>query len=308
MSNFSLTCEHECAVLDSCTAVALVTQPKKKDLDGFSVRRALPNAHRRMVGPWIFFDHMGPAHFEPGVGIDVRPHPHIGLSTVTYLFEGEILHRDSLGSYQSILPGDVNLMVAGKGITHSERERKEATLAPRTLHGLQLWLALPVAVEDIEPAFYHYPSMDIPEVIVDGVKIKIVMGSAFGHTSPVKVHCNTLYLELRLEAGERITLPDAEERALYVVQGEVKVKDSIIPINSMAFLDPARNLVIEATCATRLVLIGGESLGERFIEWNFVATDRNKIDQAKRAWVQREFPKVIDDEVEFIPLPGQSSA
>src|SRR5690554_2036522 len=192
-----------------CKAIELLIEPRDTDLGGFSVRRLLPTRQHRMVGPWIFFDHMGPAEFAPGEGINVRPHPHINLATVTYLFEGEILHRDSLGSLQAIRPGDINLMVAGRGIVHSERERPEVTAVPHRLHGLQLWFALPEADEEVEPAFLHYPSADIPRVDVDGVPVRVMMGAAYGVTSSVRTYAGALYVEAHLKPGQKLVLPQA---------------------------------------------------------------------------------------------------
>lgn len=229
MSHLAKDAEQQCDVGPGCGALELVIQPRDRDLGGFLVRRVLPTAGRKMVGPWIFFDHMGPASFPAGEGINVRPHPHINLATVTYLFEGEILHRDSLGSLQAIRPGDINLMVAGSGIVHSERERPEVTATDHRLHGLQLWLALPGADEETAPAFHHYPAADIPAVEVDGVPIRVMMGSAYGVTSPVKVFAETVYLEAHLQPGDPIVLPEAEERAVYVAAGGLTAQGAAIP-------------------------------------------------------------------------------
>lgn len=307
MSTETLTTEEiynqHCVVPEGCEAIELMIEPRDADLGSFSVRRVLPTRQRRMVGPWIFFDHMGPAEFAAGEGINVRPHPHINLATVTYLFEGEILHRDSLGSYQPIRPGDVNLMVAGKGITHSERERPEVIEQARHLNGLQLWLALPEAEEEIDPAFYHYPSADIPRVAVDGVAIRVIMGSAYGATSPVKTFAETLYVEAQLQAGQRITLPDAEERAVYVAAGELSANGTLVPEHSMAVFANVPGIELTATRDARIAIIGGEHLGQRHMEWNFVSSRRERIAQAKADWQAQRFPKVIGDEDEFIPLP-----
>ena len=246
---------------------------------------------------------MGPAHFPAGSGINVRPHPHINLATVTYLFEGEILHRDSLGSYATIRPGDINLMVAGKGITHSERERPEVKNVPHTLHGLQLWLALPEEDEEIEPAFYHYSADSIPMVAVGGVPLRVLMGSAYGLTSPVKTYAETLYVEAHIQEGQSLTLPNAEERAIYVAKGRLKINDTVIPEFAMVILTAADDIVVEATADSRIALIGGEKIGKRFIEWNFISSRKERVEQAKRDWQAGAFPKVIDDEEEFIPLP-----
>ena len=295
--------ELECDTGKGCEAIDLIIKPREKDLGEFSVRRTLPTMQRKTVGPWIFFDHMGPAHFPAGSGINVRPHPHINLATVTYLFEGEILHRDSLGSYATITPGDINLMVAGKGITHSERERPEIKNVPHTLHGLQLWLALPEKDEEIEPAFYHYPSASIPAVTVDDVSLRVLMGTAYGVTSPVKTYAETLYVEAHMQEGQSLTLPNAEERAIYVAKGSLKIKDTLIPEFAMVILSAAADVVIEATADSRIALIGGEKIGKRFIEWNFISSRKERVEQAKRDWKAGAFPKVVDDEDEFIPLP-----
>ena len=271
------TLDQNCVKPAGCKAIELLIEPRDRDLGGFSVRRVLPATQRRMVGPWVFFDHMGPADFAAGEGINVRPHPHINLATVTYLFEGEILHRDSLGSYQPIRPGDVNLMVAGKGITHSERERPEVTETAHRLHGLQLWLALPEADEEMDPAFYHYPDADIPRTEVDGVPIRVIMGSAYGATSPVKVYADTLYVEAHLRAGQRITLPDADERAVYVAEGELTADGTLIHEHTMAVFSNTPSIELTATRDSRIAIIGGEHLGKRYMEWNFVSRDRKSV-------------------------------
>lgn len=296
--------DEECEVVQGCGAVELIIQPRTRDLGSFSVRRVLPTAERRLVGPWIFFDHMGPAEFPAGQGVNVRPHPHINLATVTYLFEGEILHRDSLGSLQSIRPGDINLMVAGRGIVHSERERPEVTAADHGLHGLQLWLALPEAEEEIDPAFHHYPSADIPAVTVAGVPVRVMMGSAYGVTSPVKTFADTLYVEAQLQPGQTLILPECEERAVYVASGSLKAKDTVIPEHAMAVFSAEPVVVLEAVDETRIAIIGGETMSPRFIDWNFVSSRRERIEQAKADWQAQRFPTIPGDDVEFIPLPG----
>lgn len=304
MSNTLPTAEQPCAEIPSpCAAVELILQSREKDLGGFSVRRLLPTAQRRMVGPWIFFDHMGPARFPAGQGITVRPHPHIGIATVTYLFEGEILHRDSLGSLQAIRPGDINLMVAGSGIVHSERERPEITATEHVQHGLQLWLALPDADEETEPAFHHYPGAAIPALSVDGVPVRVMMGSAYGVTSPVRQFSETLYLEAHLQPGQTLALPEAKERAVYVASGALKAQDTAMPAYSLTVFADQPGIVVQATEAARIAVIGGAPVGDRAIEWNFVSSRKERIEQAKRDWVEGRFPKVPGDEVEFIPLP-----
>lgn len=303
MSNLTRSVELDCLVAQSCGAIELLIEPRALDLGGFSVRRALPVAGRRMVGPWIFFDHMGPADFAAGEGIDVRPHPHVNLATVTYLFEGEILHRDSLGSLQAICPGDLNLMVAGSGIVHSERERPEIRAVPHRLHGLQLWLALPEQDEEIDAAFHHYPAADLPPVTVAGVPVRVLMGSAYGVTAPVRVFARTLYVEAQLQAGQTILLPDAEERAVYVVQGLLKARETVMPEHSMAVFQQQREIALEATTAARIAIIGGEHMGQRYIDWNFVSSRKERIEQARQDWQAGRFPRVPGDEKEFIPLP-----
>lgn len=304
MSNTMETVEQVCDdVTSPCTGIELMLQPRQSDLGGFFVRRLLPTAQRKMVGPWIFFDHMGPAQFAAGTGIKVRPHPHIGIATVTYLFEGEILHRDSVGSLQPIRPGDINLMVAGKGIVHSERERPDITAQDHVLHGLQLWLALPDDQEEIEPAFYHYPSDDVPTVNIDGVPVRVMMGSAYGVTSPVQTFSPTLYIEAHLQPGQTLQLPAAPERALYVASGALKTRDTVLPQYSMTVFADQPGIRVQATEASRIAVIGGAPVGKRFIEWNFVSSRQQRIQQAKQAWLEGRFPPVPGDELEFIPLP-----
>ena len=302
MSNLGRVCEQDGAVHDGGDRIEMLLDGKEKALGGFSVRRVLPSVRRKLVGPWIFFDHMGPADFPAGQGVDVRPHPHIGIATVTYLFEGEMLHRDSLGSEQRIRPGDINLMVAGRGIVHSERQRPEVLAAPQRMHGLQLWLALPIGQEEIDPAFYHYPDADIPAVDVGGVAVRVMMGSAYGVTAPVKTYAETLYLEARLEPGQSLVLPEADERAVYVVEGSLTVGDRHLPQHSMAILRPGEQCVA-AEEESRLALIGGESFEKRYIDWNFVSSRKERIEQARDDWRNGRFPSVPGDDVEFIPLP-----
>jgi hypothetical protein len=305
VSNLTKRAEQECGFIEGCGAIKVIVQPKNKELGGFSVRRSLPSKEQRMVGPWIFFDHMGPADFPAGQGIDVRPHPHVNLATVTYLFEGEILHRDSLGSLQPIRPGDINLMVAGRGIVHSERERPEVRQVQHRLHGLQLWLALPAESEEVDPEFHHYPSSSIPAITVDDVPIRVIMGSAYGVSSPVKTFAETLYVEAHLQVGQQITLPDADERALYVVSGRLRARDTEIPEYSMAIFSNETGVVIEAAEESRIAVIGGSRLGERHITWNFVSSRRERIDQAIADWKAGRFPQVPGDEKEFIPFPDK---
>jgi redox-sensitive bicupin YhaK (pirin superfamily) len=291
-------------LMETCSAIETLITPKKQDLGGFSVRRALPAVKRKMVGPWIFFDHMGPVSFSDGEGIDVRPHPHINLATVTYLFEGEMLHRDSLGNDLLIKPSEINLMVAGKGIVHSERQREEVKVSNNVLNGLQLWLALPEADEEMNPEFHHYDSSDIPSIIVAGVPVRVLIGSAFNVISPVKTFAETLYIEANLKAGQSLTLPDnVEERAVYVVKGQLSAKKSKINEYSMAVLQRSQTVTVTADVDTTLVMIGGEKLSKRHIWWNFVSSRKERIEQAKRDWTSGVFAKVYNDESDYIPLP-----
>ena len=285
-------------------AIALVIEPKSKDLGEFTVRRVLPSPERRMVGPFIFFDHMGPAEFPPGQGIQVRPHPHIGLATVTYLFEGEIIHRDSLGYTQPIQQGAVNLMTAGHGIVHSERAGADLDTVSR-LHGIQSWMALPQGQEECEPAFVHYPATAIPQLEQDQVTIRVIIGTAYGHTSPVTAHASMLYLELRLAAGAQLTLPDNyQELALYVISGGVTIDDQTYAAGVMAVACPGQTIRLSANEASHVMVIGGEPLGKRHIWWNFVASSKDRIEQAKSDWKDGKFGQV-PGETEFIPLPSR---
>lgn len=284
-------------------AIELIIEARQTDLGGFSVRRVLPSTARRMVGPFIFFDHIGPAEFPPGKGIQVRPHPHIGLATVTYLFEGAIVHRDSLGFEQPIRRGAVNLMTAGRGIVHSERAGDDSDTASR-LHGIQSWMALPTEQEERDPAFVHYPAADLPQLDVDGVAIRVIIGSAYGHISPVTSYSPMLYLELRFPAGARLTLPDtSRERAAYVVSGAVQIDDQAYEDGVMLMGCPNKPISIRARKDSHVMVVGGDPVGERHIWWNFVSSSRKRIEQAKRDWKAGRFERVPGD-TEFIPLPG----
>ena len=287
---------------DNTIAMQMIT-PKGKDLGGFSVRRCLPDRVVKQVGPWIFFDHMGPAVFPAGEGINVRPHPHINIATVTYLFVGEIIHRDSIGSEQAIRPGDVNLMVTGSGMVHSEREAPEVKHRPHSAHGLQLWLALPEQDEETDPAFYHYPASTLPSITVDGVAVRVIMGEAYGAISPVKTFNPTLYIEARLQQGQNLVLPMAHQRGLYVVEGELKLQGNLLAEHSMAVFEGDEKISISATKDTQIALIGGDSVGHRYIDWNFVSSRQERIEQAKQQWIDRQFPDVPGDAEEFIPYP-----
>ena len=281
--------------------IKAVLQPKSKNLgDGFTVRRALPFINHRSVGPWVFFDHFGPVRYKPGQGMDVRPHPHINLATVTYLFEGEIFHRDSLGNALPIQPGAVNLMVAGKGIVHSERTRPELKVEGFDLHGLQLWHALPEASEEIDPEFHHYPADQIPDFKVGDVRVRLIMGDAYEQSSPVKTFARTLYLELRIPAGQSIELPEAEEIAIYPMSEGISVEAE--PIDRHGFAIVEAGSVVTAKQDALVAVIGGEALGHRFMDWNFISSRKERIEQAKQDWRDGQFPKVPEDEEEFIPL------
>ena len=287
-------------------ALELVIEARVKDLGGgFRVRRLLPAAERRMVGPFIFFDHMGPVRMEPGRGLDVRPHPHINLATLTYLFEGEILHRDSLGTVQPIQPGALNWMTAGRGIVHSERSPDAARAAGLSLHGLQLWVALPRAQEEAPPSFQHHAAGDLPALNRDGARLRVIAGSAYGATSPVRVLSPLFYLDAQLEPGAELALPEEHaQRAVYLVEGSVACDgEAHGPGRMLVFREgaPAR---IHAREPSRVMLLGGAGLdGERHVFWNFVSSSRERIERAKADWREKRFPKVPGDEVEFIPLP-----
>lgn len=275
-----------------------------QDLGGFSVRRLLPHQAQRAVGPWVFFDHLGPAQFAPGVGINVRPHPHINLATVTYLFTGEILHRDSLGNLQAIHPGDLNLMIAGRGIVHSERETEAAKQQTRDLHGLQLWLALPEAAEEIEPEFLHYPSASLPALTLQAVPVRVLIGTAYGVSSPVKTLSPTLYIEADLQAGQSLALPEGvSELGIYVASGQLQLGEQNLDAYTLTALDSPYQGELVAQSASRIAIIGGAPLGKRYMWWNFVSSRKERIEEAKLEWKNRSFPLVPGDEQEFIPLP-----
>jgi redox-sensitive bicupin YhaK (pirin superfamily) len=299
------TLDPVCSEPPSESVIATIIDARPRDLGGFSVRRVLPAVARRMVGPFTFFDQMGPSVFEPGAGIDVRPHPHIGLATVTYLFEGEIVHRDSLGSHQPIRPGDINWMTAGRGIVHSERTSQQSRDAGSHLHGLQLWVALPSAHEEVTPSFRHHPGATLPERDHRGVTLRVLAGTAYGMTSPVETLSPLFYVDVRMSAGSELSIPaEHEERALYVVEGSVRCgSDPARPGRMLVFSRDAR-VTLRAEQPARLVLLGGAPLdGKRYIDWNFVSSSRERLEQAKQDWRERRFPTVPGDEVEFIPLP-----
>lgn len=288
------------------SAIAHLVRPKTRDLgDGLTVRRILPAIEARSVGPFVFLDHIGPVAFAPGAGMDVRPHPHIGLATVTYLFEGEILHRDSLGFVQPIRPGDVNWMTAGKGIVHSERTAPELRAKGFSLHGLQSWVALPQGDEEVDPSFHHHPASALPEWAEDGVAFKLIAGKAFGRESPVKVYAETLYVAATFTAGAAMRLPpEHEERALYVAAGAVETEGQMIETGELAVFKTGRpvNLVAGPDGATTMLLGGAPMDGPRHMWWNFVSSSQDRIAQAKAQWRDMAFGRV-PGETDFIPLP-----
>lgn len=290
---------------EGTASIDLVIEARPRDIGGFAVRRALPSMQRRLVGPFLFFDHMGPAAMEIGEGMDVRPHPHIALATVTYLFDGEIDHRDSLGTFQTIRPGDVNWMVAGRGVVHSERSPKGARERGVHVHGIQSWVALPTELEESEPSFEHHASTAIPRVVLEGVTLDVIAGTAYGVRSPVSVLSPTLYVHARLDAGAALAIDDThEERALYVVEGSVTCDDETFGVGTMLVLRPAAKVVVRSNEPSRLMILGGAPLdGPRHIFWNFVSSSKDRIEQAKDDWKNDRFPKVPGDEAERIPLP-----
>ncbi len=289
----------------ACEAIERIIIPRTSDLGGFSVRRALPSAQRRMVGPFIFLDNMGPAEFRAGQGIDVRPHPHIGLATVTYLFAGEIMHRDSLGSVAPITPGAVNWMSAGRGIAHSERTAPDHRVASEPLHGLQCWVALPAAAEEGAPAFVHHAAGDLPVESHDGITARVVAGKFLGLSSPVVTGWDTLFADVTLAAGARLPLDaETEERAIYLVSGEVEIAGDRFAPGQLLVLKPGDPLTVTAASAARLAVVGGAAMdGPRHIWWNFVSSRRDRIEQAKADWKAGRFD-AVPGETEFIPLPA----
>jgi redox-sensitive bicupin YhaK (pirin superfamily) len=288
----------------ACDAIANVIVPRTVDVGGFSVRRGLPHATRRMVGPFIFFDHMGPAEFRSGQGIDVRPHPHIGLATVTYLFDGEIVHRDSLGSDIPIRPNELNWMSAGRGIVHSERTASARRVAGERLHGLQCWVALPLTQEESAPGFVHYDATALPIVAGEGKTVRVVAGSLFGARSPVETTWDTVFAEVRLEPGATLPLDAGyEERAIYVIAGEIDIQGDRFSVGQLIVFRPGDRIAVTAASAAHVVIVGGAAMdGPRHIWWNFVSSRRDRIEQAKADWKAGRFDIVAGDG-EFIPLP-----
>ena len=287
------------------SAILQTLAPVTHDLGGFKVHRTLPHKQRTMVGPFIFFDQMGPARLGVGVGIDVRPHPHINLATVTFLFAGAILHRDSLGTSQRIEPGAVNLMTAGSGITHSERSPPDERAGGPHLSGLQTWLAMPKSKEEMPAAFEHTPAAELPLIDVDGVEVRLVMGEAWGMISPVTCHSPTLYASVLVPAGASIEIEnEADERALYLLDGDVTVDGAAIEQRNRVVLAPGPRPLLKSREGAQLILCGGAPMdGERHVWWNFVSSSRDRINEAKRDWKAGEFALPPDDSQESIPLP-----
>ncbi len=284
-----------------------LVEGKPRDLGGFSVRRVLPSLAHRAVGPFVFFDHLGPAVLPAGDGVQVRPHPHIGLATVTFLFDGELVHRDSVGSVQPIRPGDVNWMTSGRGIVHSERSPDSIRVAPQPIHGIQSWVAVPRDHEDGDPSFAHHPAATLPTVALPGCEVTIIAGDAYERRSPVAVLVPTLYAVARMDAGSRLPLDDRhDERAVYVVDGDVTVDGEPVPAMTMAVLAATGECEIAASGPATVMLVGGARLdAPRALEWNFVASDRGAIEAARADWLaypNERFPQV-PGETEFIPLP-----
>lgn len=284
--------------------IKLVIDQRRKDLGGFEVGRVLPYPAHRMIGPFVFFDHMGPATFTAGIprSVDVRPHPHIGISTVTYLFEGEITHRDSTGAVQAIQPGEVNWMTAGRGITHSERF-ETLRASGGGLHGIQAWVALPDADEETDPAFAHHGPEDLPTYEGGGMWARLVAGKAFGAEAKVKTHSPLFYVHWRLDTGAQALLPaEYPERAAYVVEGTVRIGDRTFTVGQMIVFEPGEAVLFTAETAATVMLLGGERVGPRFLEWNFVSSSRARIERAKADWRAGRFKLPDADDKEYIPL------
>ena len=293
----------------TCDALDLIIVPRTRDLgDGFAVRRALPHGKRQMVGPFIFFDHFGPAEFRAGHGMDVRPHPHIGLATVTYLFEGTIMHRDSLGTVMAIKPGAVNWMTAGRGIAHSERTPSELRGGGEPIHGLQMWVALPAAKEEMAPAFMHNDASAFPEVSDNDKTIRVVAGGLYGARSPMQTTSDTMFADVTLEAGAKLPVdPGYAERAIYVVEGEIDIMGDRFTQHQLLVLKPGDAVTLSAVTPAHIMLLGGEPMdGPRHIWWNFVSSRRERIEEAKAQWKAGRF-EPVPDETEFIPLPEQNA-
>ncbi|WP_427183278.1 pirin family protein [Bordetella bronchialis] len=288
-------------------SVEAVVIPRTSDIGNFEVRRALPSRERRTVGPFVFLDEMGPAMLPAGVGIDVRPHPHIGLSTVTYLYEGAIVHRDGAGNVRTILPGEVNWMTAGRGIVHSERSSADSRTRAQPLAGLQSWVALPAAHEETDPGFVHYDRGAQAVLEGEGIRAQIVAGSLFGRTSSVRTLSPLFLGDIALEAGARLSLDaEYEERAAYIARGEVEIDGQRFESGRLVVLAPGKVVTLKAATAARVALLGGEPLdGPRYLWWNFVSSRRDRIEQAREDWMRDRFNQTVpEDTTEFIPAPA----
>jgi redox-sensitive bicupin YhaK (pirin superfamily) len=297
----------ECLAGSDAGAIDLVIEGRPHGVGSLTVARLLPSPKRRMIGPFTFVDHMGPVVIAPGVGFDVRPHPHIGLSTVTYFFEGENVHRDNLGTVQTIRPGDVNLMTAGRGVVHSERADPAWRARGGRVHGVQIWLALPVENEDDPPSFEHHPATALPEIApAPGVRGRVIAGEAFGARSPLRHPGRPLLVDLALDAGACLDVPDppdAPERGVLVVAGAIELAGQALAADRLAALRPGAAAELRATEPSRVLLLGGPAMGERLMDWNFVASTRDRIDRARDAWKAQAFPRIPGDDQEFIPYP-----
>jgi redox-sensitive bicupin YhaK (pirin superfamily) len=296
--------EPEMGAVPECKALETVIVPRSRDLGGFTVRRVLPSSQRQMVGPFVFFDQMGPAEFSPGAGIDVRPHPHIGLATVTYLFAGAIVHRDSLGVVQPIEPGDVNWMTAGRGIVHSERSDAELRKTRQSLYGIQIWVALPKTHEETAPDFTHYAASSLPLIEGEGKTVRIVAGELFGDTSPVKTFSPLFYADALLVAGASLPLgAEHDERAIYVADGAIEIGGESFEAGRLLVFSSGDEIAVKARSPARILLLGGEPMDSpRHLWWNFVSSSKDRIEQAKADWTAGRFPPVPGDP-EMIPLP-----
>jgi redox-sensitive bicupin YhaK (pirin superfamily) len=286
-------------------AIEQLIEPHIQDFGGFQACRLLPSETLTMVGPFIFFDHLGPAVFPPGKGVDVRPHPHINLATVTYLFEGALMPRDSVGRVREIRPGEVNWMTAGRGITHSERSPDNERSQEATLHGIQTWVALPTEHEETEPSFSHYPASELPRWETDGVSFVLIAGKAFGRTAPVQTFSPIIYLDVQLAPGSQFNLPsDYAEQAIYSVTPGLKIDGEPVSPHRLALIKPGSVVSISAEAEARCLVFGGEPVGARIKWWNFVSSDPERIDRAKQDWQQGRFD-LVPGETEFIPLPDE---
>ena len=299
--------EPEAKTPPPCPALRHVIVPRPRDIGGFEVRRVLPSLAVRSVGPFVFFDQMGPAELAPAQGIDVRPHPHIGLATVTYLFDGAIVHRDSLGTVQAIEPGAVNWMTAGRGIVHSERSDSELRKRRQKLYGIQIWVALPREREETEPDFTHYPAASLPVSESEGATVRVIAGNFRGRTSPVKTFSALFYADAVLQRGASLTLENAyEERAIYLLEGSVAIREQVFEPGRLLVFSPGDEIAVSAASNARVLFFGGAPLdGPRHLWWNFVSTSREGIERAKADWREKRFA-AVPGETEFIPLPENS--